>query len=518
MNRKLLAALLCLAMLMTAATLKIFAVNNAGRPENPAKQLREGALRPMANAVQEFTETIEINGGNYNSYNANTVTRIVVNKYFDNLVYVSAVGDGTITYEVSGGELSVKGYTFADDTHLTVKFKVSPKTGFLGGNAVPVCDEKASGFYKDGTRADGLPGLDELKKDVAVPAIEVDALNKNVCYKVPVSKEDLISSAAARAAGDNVDILAELAEGEKWRAEFVDISSELLAGDAAFPQGFETDIVYNLNVKVTPKGDNSIRAGGGMNSVNIFVYKPVVKFRDLQCYYGAEADLKAAYVSPTEQKKQEWKHGNETLSDTTDFAGTVPKIDADGFTFEKADGTELKDYIDKPADYYIKVTAGKYQSYDTELDADDMVFVHETCTFESCPFVSDKGEFMIHVKTCELTVKKAFASGEKPHQGVGESFIVDVTGDNDNKIPVSIRVTAPINANGEGSVVIKGLPVGKYTAAEDGKWSWRYNAQSGDDVTLSGDNPSGEITVTNTPEKPKWLTWDDYLGCRLGSN
>ena len=58
---------------------------------------------------------------------------------------------------------------------------------------------------------------------------------------------------------------------------------------------------------------------------------------------------------------------------------------------------------------------------------------------------------------------------------------------------------------GNNSETIVELPVGTYTIEEDTGWSWRYDANNGGSAALTAQNPTGNITCTNTKNKNQWL-------------
>ena len=66
---------------------------------------------------------------------------------------------------------------------------------------------------------------------------------------------------------------------------------------------------------------------------------------------------------------------------------------------------------------------------------------------------------------------------------------------------------------GDGSIVIKHLPLGTYTVTEDKNWSWRYGDSSSEPtngtVTLEL-NSSETVTFTNVRTRNRWLSGDWY--------
>ncbi|MBE5869544.1 MAG: hypothetical protein E7293_11430 [Lachnospiraceae bacterium] len=83
-----------------------------------------------------------------------------------------------------------------------------------------------------------------------------------------------------------------------------------------------------------------------------------------------------------------------------------------------------------------------------------------------------------------------------------QSFIFDVTGPNGFKMTVTI--------NGNGSVTIKDLPIGKYTVTERTDWSWRYTpGDTTQTITLAADG-SNTVAFINSRSCIYWLSGDSY--------
>ena len=131
----------------------------------------------------------------------------------------------------------------------------------------------------------------------------------------------------------------------------------------------------------------------------------------------------------------------------------------------------------------------------------------EGCTHEGCSFDSELGAFMVHVKTCSLTVTKTGASAAD----AGQSFIMRVRGVSDTNNGVDLTVAV----QGSGSVTIEGLPTGKYVVEEDEGWSWRYSAAAAEAV-LTDEEPQGSVTVSNTRVFTRWLDGNSWLNNLFG--
>ena len=77
----------------------------------------------------------------------------------------------------------------------------------------------------------------------------------------------------------------------------------------------------------------------------------------------------------------------------------------------------------------------------------------------------------------------------------------------------AVKEALTVVVEGDGSIVIKHLPLGTYTVTEDTDWSWRYGQTSSDpangQVTLGLNDPQ-TVTFTNTRTEGKWLSGDWY--------
>ena len=81
-----------------------------------------------------------------------------------------------------------------------------------------------------------------------------------------------------------------------------------------------------------------------------------------------------------------------------------------------------------------------------------------------------------------------------------QTFIIDITGDGEFKLTVTIQ--------GNGSVTVKDLPVGRYTVTEKTDWSRRYTPEeNGKTVDL---NSESSVTFENSRTDPYRLTGDNF--------
>ena len=115
-------------------------------------------------------------------------------------------------------------------------------------------------------------------------------------------------------------------------------------------------------------------------------------------------------------------------------------------------------------------------------------FVHQDCS-PACGWnettLDGDPAFLLHVKTCQLTINKQGGAGDEP-------YVFDVYKDDKKYTEVTIV--------GNNSEIIYELPVGTYTIQEDEGWSWRYSGNNGSGATLTAEKPDGWITCTNSKE------------------
>lgn len=246
------------------------------------------------------------------------------------------------------------------------------------------------------------------------------------------------------------------------------------------------DAEYTVSVRVTPKSEGEGADGeaavakSGSKQAKVNVFQPELTFKDSEVYYGdsVPTDYTGNKVSEV------WKHGN-TLStaEGVTMLGTAPELILSGTpdSIKIADG-KINTKQDVPVDVTVKIG-------ETDV-TDKTTFVHNNCDGKTCT-VPDGTEFLLHVKTCQLTVTKTGGASDEP-------YVFDIYKDNDKYTEVTIK--------GNSSETICELPVGTYTIKEDTGWSWRFAPiYSVESVELSSTNTSGTITCTNTQQKHYWL-------------
>ena len=260
------------------------------------------------------------------------------------------------------------------------------------------------------------------------------------------------------------------------------------------PTDFLTDDgTYTISVKVEPKPGSTPSTQGtpatektGTATQKINVFKPELTFKDTEAYYGdtAPTNLNSNWTDTV------WKHDTAT----GDILGTAPELRCE---YAPETGKIDAGKINTPNDFGVKATV---KIGDRDVTGYTK-FQHQECIpNQNCTLpANSEFHFLIHVKTCTLTVTKN-VSGTVIDDG--QSFIFTITGPG-----IAKRVVI----QGDGSVTLKGLKVGEYTVKEDTNWSWRYKTTDGTQTaTLSAANPEGSVTVTNTLENHQWVSTDVY--------
>lgn len=510
--------------------------SNDGQVQHPSYYLSASDADSLDGIFKQIADQIET-GGAATELGAEAVVKDIISPYFQLPADATAKDITLNTYPCTGktgngytwgtaasaegvtakigtnGEVSVTGFDFSknwcgletkDGTQkphgkkLVISFQVERKPAFLGGNDVPTND--LAGVYKNAT--DTVPefAFPVPKVNVPIGNVSVQAQDKNVYLLDNVTADELKYGAAVTVGGVPLDLTKandpDKPYGlEQWQMEHVNITVTIqdekgnTIPETAL-QNLTEDVTYKIQVTVSPKTNGSTDQGtpataqSGNDTKKINVFMPELTFKDLEGYYGA--------IIPNDKENpigEQWKHG-ETVADKNTIIGPKPELMIrTGY-----------------ADSILVVAEGKINTkHDIPVKAEVMIqgedvtlyttFRHQDCA-SACGWVTPGPEnsgnpaFLIHVKTCQLTVKK--------QDGVqGESYVFTVYKDNQPYSQVTIEGTEP--------QTIYELPVGTYTIAEDTGWSWRYTPSYSDDVTLSATAPEGTITCTNTSKNNKWL-------------
>lgn len=516
--------------------------SNNGTPRTPSYYLSAGDSASLNSIFQQISNQIET-GGAETTLGSETVVKDIISPYFtlpagttassiridtydctgkDGNTYTwssTSGGNGGASAKVNGDQVSVTGFNFSEnwcgtetDAHgnttvrgkkLVISFEVSPKSGFLGGNEV--ITNASAGIYENGSAQTPVMTFEQPKVNVPIQDVTVTATDKNVYLKGEVTADQLKDGSEISVGNVKLD-LSKATDTDKpygldpWQTEYVDITVTVKDKDGNVIsdklENLTEDTTYTVEVTVSPKtagistsekGDAATAKTGVNNpAANIYVFKPELTFKDSEVYYGDDVPSDFSGNKTSEV----WKH-NTTISTDAGVVMTGEKPTL-SLTYTP-DSTKIADgKINTKQDIAVDVTV-KIGNTDVTTHT---TFQHTNCAGKTCTVPAGE-EFLLHVKTCNLTIIKAGNVDEN------EGFIFNVTGPDNMQFTVSVK--------GNGTAMISGLPIGKYSVTEDTSWSWRYTASvSPASVELSSTNPSSTVTVTNTKGNSGWLGGEAY--------
>lgn len=485
--------------------------SNNGATRWPSYYLSAGDADSLNSIFQQISQQIQ-EGGSATTLGASAVVKDVISPYFqlpkgttanDITLKTYAYGNGGTWTENPGAmgaqatvkpndELEVTGFDFSENwcgtetgtdgsvtyrgNKLVISFTVQPKEGFLGGNEVPTNSNAA--VFEDGNATEPKFVFPVPTVDVPIQDVTVTAQDKNVYLLGGVNADDLKNGATVEVGGIELALNEPNYGLEDWQTAFVDISVAVKDKDGNIVSdkidNLINDTTYTIEVTVAPKNEGSATQKTGSNEGKINVFKPELTFKDSVGYYGTDVPELSGNLTETE-----WKHPTAT----GDILGIEPKLD---FTYTPEAGKIDNNKINTKQDIGVDVAA-KIGNADV---TNHTTFKHLDCAGQTCTLPEGK-EFLIHVKTCTLTIKKTGGANN-------ESYVFDVYKDGTKYSEVTIW--------GNNTETLVELPVGTYTIQENTGWSWRYTPAYGDGATLNATNPNGSITCTNTANnKIYWL-------------
>lgn len=497
--------------------------SNNGSVRYPSYYLAASDAATLNNIFQNISQNITT-GGSASTLDEKAVVKDIISPYFqlpegadernitletyaygtggswtnnNNTMGAKATVNGTGEVEVTGfnfsenwcGTKTENGVETPHGNKLVISFTVQPKPGFLGGNNVPTNTKANVTQTIDGVFHEFIFPLPKV--NVPIPDITVEAQDKNVYLMGTVTDDDLKKDVTAKAGNVELKLDDPNYGLEDWQKEFVTITTDVkVEGDNL--SGLKEDGKYTFEVKVEPKDTNgTATAQTGMNDppAKINVFKPELTFKDSDVYYGDNAPVNPTGFTANKVSEQ-WKHGDDEAV-SAQMTGEKPTLD---ITYTPAE-TKIKDgkinsKQDIPVKAEVKIGTENVNTYTT--------FKHDDCSVAGCTWgnpetLNGDPAFLLHVKTCQLTITKAGGTD-------GEPYVFTVNKDGQKYTEVTIV--------GSDSVTISELPVGEYTITEDTGWSWRYPTPSytnNGSVTLNRDNHEGTITCTNKKNNEKWL-------------
>lgn len=492
--------------------------SNNGTPQTPSYYLSASDSSTLNNIFEQISDNIQTGGSSVN-LGSETVIKDIISPQFQlpdgttadkiTLETYSYTGENQWTKNdtamgaqatVNGDQVSVTGFNFKENwcgtetingnttyrgNKLVISFPVKVKDGFLGGNGVYT--NTSAGVYENGTATEPLFTFDRPQVDVEIKDITVTPEEKNVYLLGDLTAEQIKSGATAKVGDVELNLGAENYGLESWQYEYVDITVTYQDKDSNTVTNLNDltdDTTYTVSVKVSPKTTGTATEKTDTGNANINVFKPELTFKDSDVYYGAAVPT---VFSGNKVDPDVWKHGDKTSTEQgVTMIGDVPTL---GIAYTP-DATKITDgKVNTKQDIPVKV--------EVKIDNTDVnqyvTFAHQACV-PACGWneteLNGDPAFLLHVKTCQLTITKAGGANDEPYV-----FTVKKDG----------TVYSEVTIVGNDSETIYELPVGTYTIEENTGWSWRYTANNGDSAELTAQNPTGSITCTNTKVKNYWL-------------
>ena len=507
--------------------------SNKGKVSNPSFYLSAGDSASLNNIFKQISDQIET-GGATTTLDSKTVIKDVVSDAFklpngatekditletykydgeDKWTKNAGAMGASATVNAETGEVSVTGFDFKENfvadikdgsgavtghrgNKLVIKFNVTAKDGFLGGNGVPTNEN--AGIYANKDANKPLFVFDKPDVNVPIKDVTVNAAEKNVYLLSDLTAEQIKDGATVKAGNVSLKLNDNNFGLESWQNKYVNITPVIKDKDGKTVTSLDdlkVDQAYSLTVTVSPKTGSGEKSGTATAKVNVFT--PVLTYKDSAIDLGTTPDYAGEnYVSTV------WKHDG-TDSTAVTMVGTAPTLELSYTPAAEAFSV----------DTYVTVTVkigGKV--------ADRVEFVHQKCNYTPCNFDKTQGQFIVHIKTFDLTITKKITSNESDLYGARD-FVFNVKS-NDGTTNIDVVVHVDANSN-TGSTTIKGLPVGTYTITENHAWSWRYKLEgvvSNGTGSVNADlpnysakyTPSGtnnNITFTNSWLHAQWLSF-----------
>ena len=503
--------------------------SNNGKPRTPSYYLSAADAGSLSNIFQQISDNIET-GGSSSTLTEESVVRDIISPQFT-LPAGSTVSDITLetyactgkdgdtytwrqndtamgaTATIDGNSVSVTGFDFSENYvgtvtnnasvtyrghKLVIRFSVKPQPSFLGGNNVPT--NAGAGVYENKDSETPVREFPQPTVNVPIQPVTVAAQDYNVYLLGGLTASQLQSDSTVQVGSISLDLTKATDSDhpyglEPWQTAYVDITVSITGLDGSPVTDLaqlRADTSYAVSVTVSPKTEPQADSSGtpaakqsGSATGKVSVFKPTLTYEDGTVYYGDTFDRATL---PGYRTSTSWFH-NGTDATAVSMTGAEPKLNS-AYSY---DTTRLTDIVNTKQDIPVKATIS---IGDTNITA-DTAFLHTNCAGETWSHTSGDPAFLLHVRTCALTVTKTGGAD-------GEPYVFNVYRNGDLYTQVTVV--------GSSSVSLYELPVGKYTIAEDTGWSWRYDATyMPDGCALTAGHNSGSITCTNTLKNDRWL-------------
>lgn len=503
--------------------------SNNGTPRTPSYYLSAADAGSLSNIFQQISDNIET-GGSSSTLTEESVVRDIISPQFtlpagstasditletyactgkDGDTYTWRQNDTAMgaTATIDGNSVSVTGFDFSENYvgtvtnnasvtyrghKLVIRFSVKPQPSFLGGNNVPT--NAGAGVYENKDSETPVREFPQPTVNVPIQPVTVAAQDYNVYLLGGLTASQLQSDSTVQVGSISLDLTKATDSDhpyglEPWQTAYVDITVSITGLDGSPVTDLaqlRADTSYAVSVTVSPKTEPQADSSGtpaakqsGSATGKVSVFKPTLTYEDGTVYYGDTFDRATL---PGYRTSTSWFH-NGTDAATVSMTGAEPKLNS-AYSY---DTTLLTGIVNTKQDIPVKATIS---IGDTNITA-DTAFLHTNCAGETWSHTSGAPAFLLHVRTCALTVTKTGGAD-------GEPYVFNVYRNGDLYTQVTVV--------GSSSVSLYELPVGKYTIAEDTGWSWRYDATyMPDGCALTAGHNSDSITCTNTLKNDRWL-------------
>lgn len=503
--------------------------SNNGTSRTPSYYLSAADAGSLSNIFQQISDNIET-GGSSSTLTEESVVRDIISPQFT-LPAGSTVSDITLetyactgkdgdtytwrqndtamgaTATIDGNSVSVTGFDFSENYvgtvtnnasvtyrghKLVIRFSVKPQPSFLGGNNVPT--NAGAGVYENKDSETPVREFPQPTVNVPIQPVTVAAQDYNVYLLGGLTASQLQSDSTVQVGSISLDLTKATDSDhpyglEPWQTAYVDITVSITGPDGSPVTDLaqlRADTSYAVSVTVSPKTEPQADSSGtpaakqsGSATGKVNVFKPTLTYKDGTVYYGDTFDRATL---PGYRTSTSWFH-NGTDAATVSVTGAEPKLNS-AYSY---DTTLLTGIVNTKQDIPVKATIS---IGDTNITA-DTAFLHTNCAGETWSHTSGDPAFLLHVRTCALTVTKTGGAD-------GEPYVFNVYRNGDLYTQVTVV--------GSSSVSLYELPVGKYTISENTGWSWRYDATyKPDGCALTAGHNSGSIICTNTLKNDRWL-------------
>lgn len=503
--------------------------SNNGTHRTPSYYLSAADAGSLSNIFQQISDNIET-GGSSSTLTEESVVRDIISPQFtlpagstasditletyactgkDGDTYTWRQNDTAMgaTATIDGNSVSVTGFDFSEHYvgtvtnnasvtyrghKLVIRFSVKPQPSFLGGNNVPT--NAGAGVYENKDSETPVREFPQPTVNVPIQPVTVAAQDYNVYLLGGLTASQLQSDSTVQVGSISLDLTKATDSDhpyglEPWQTAYVDITVSITGPDGSPVTDLaqlRADTSYAVSVTVSPKTEPQADSSGtpaakqsGSATGKVNVFKPTLTYKDGTVYYGDTFDRATL---PGYRTSTSWFH-NGTDAATVSMTGAEPKLNS-AYSY---DTTLLTGIVNTKQDIPVKATIS---IGDTNITA-DTAFLHTNCAGETWSHTSGAPAFLLHVRTCALTVTKTGGAD-------GEPYVFNVYRNGDLYTQVTVV--------GSSSVSLYELPVGKYTIAEDTGWSWRYDATyMPDGCALTAGHNSDSITCTNTLKNDRWL-------------